>query len=236
MPPLARGELEDVRDDAVARFGSIAGFMSVAGAARLAAEASIARRKDAALAGRLIARKPLRAFVFGAIDGEFRRLLTDVPQRAAAQLVPRIQSGAKREEVREYLRDIISASLATMKSRVAKSLSMIAPTDNPPAVGANPGPAQPPAIEPKLHQALTSRLQGVAAPKVVDLLLRIMARAAAGKPWANAVFDEALAIRSEVEGEAVAAVARILTEHIDTAIRDHARQQKDEVTDAQATA
>jgi hypothetical protein len=221
--PLAPDALEAVRDDAVARFGSLEKYAAVASTARLAAEALIARRRDQALAGRLISREFVRAYLVAPIDSEFRRLLGDAARTIGAQVPGMVHAGATREAVTAFVTTIHSRSIVSLVSRLARALERAPAAESPPPIGERPARIDARrAIDPSLLTMIAHRLADVAAPAVVDAVGRAIGRAAAGKAWNGEAFDDAMGLLPGVRNQAVHDVAMRLTAHVDAVIRDHA--------------
>jgi hypothetical protein len=218
---LEFGELERVRDDALERFGSIPEFVSAAQAARAAAEASIARRKDAAFDGRLIARAHVRTYVFGAIDAEFRRLLADASARIATTALAKARAGASLQEVTTDVTDVHSQVLQALVSRARRALDNAPANDSPPDAGAASTGDQrrkSRAISHALHARIARRMHE-ATPAIVDAVAKNIARAACGTAWSSTVFTEAMELHAAARAAAEETVANRLVAHVDDVAR-----------------
>jgi hypothetical protein len=225
---VAPGELERVRDEAISRFGSLAQFVAVAQAARISADARLAQRKDAALAGRLISREHVRAYVFAPIDACFRQLLTDAARTIGLQVPALVRSGRPLEDVIALIQDIQSRALSGMRERMLRGLRSAPASDSPPAVGESTrshGTA--PMIDRRLREQLEQQLRARAGD-LVDVIGRELARAAAGKPFDAALFDQARELVAPVREEAARNIGVRMVALLDRVVRDHERERREE--------
>lgn len=195
------GDLRARTEAAVARFGSLAAYVAAAQADRLDADRAIARRRDAALAGRLIPREPVRAFVFGALDRMTRILLADFSQTAATRLHQHFAAGGSVADARTLIADLLGAHLRAGKDQSLAALDRIEPDASPPEVRAPERRAVVVSVPPSFVRALELALAEL-APSLVESTARQLARHAAGSPFSNAVFDAALALLSPVRVDA----------------------------------
>lgn len=71
---------------------------------------------------RLISRELVKTHIFAAIDGSFRRLLSDAPKTIARRVFALAKSGGTVEEAERTIREIMSSQLSHLKAKASRVL------------------------------------------------------------------------------------------------------------------
>lgn len=110
-------ELNDMTiREVISRWGTLPQFADVLEARKHIAAIREKDLKNQEKEGKLIPREPIRVLVFGAIDGVNRRLLSDAPKTVVRRIYAMARSGVDAEEAEKVVRDILSATLAPLKT------------------------------------------------------------------------------------------------------------------------
>lgn len=227
--PVTRGELSDLvalRDRVVREFGSAQEFQDWAQIRKLRAEAALAERRNDAHEGRLLSREHTRVFIWGAIESLGARLLGDVSVNLAGRLRGHFLGRGNLPDAIAILRDAFGTALTATKTETMRAIrAATAAAVDPPPMGADAfePPPPPPPITRELHAALRACVHEKMAPRIVETTSIGIARTLAGTPHNHAEFDRVTAAAEAVRADTTEHAARMLSEMLDTTIRNFMR-------------
>ena len=106
----------------VSRFGTVPQYETLLGAYAKKEQARKTRLDNEKTEGSLISRELVKAHVFGAIDGAFKRLLGDTAKTIALRLGPHIKAGGNTEDAEKIARELIASQLKPLKKTAVRVL------------------------------------------------------------------------------------------------------------------
>ena len=173
-------------------------------------------------AGRLIEREFVRQHVVSHLETLHSRLLGPGASTIAARLTGAVHAGQTAGELKALVSSILSSHLRAAKKRTRDGILAA------PIVGATPEPLTPsPPEDPStglvrdLARDIERRLREKAAPKIVDGIVRSVARlAGGGGRFDPDTFERVRAALGAVTDDAVRLAATITASHVRAALRD----------------
>jgi len=121
--PLAIESLLELKlREITERFGSVVALQDWLDARKTVSEITKLEIANAEAMGRLISRELVRTHIFGAIDSQNRRLLSDLPRTIASRLYGLAGSGAPLEEAEALVREHVSSQLKIAKETAVRIL------------------------------------------------------------------------------------------------------------------
>lgn len=122
---LSAEELEEMAEilrPLLARFGTATVFKDWLDALKKIVDIREKDLKNDEFRGRLISRELVEAHVFGAIEGTFRKLLSDSTKTIARRVFASAKSGQTIQEAEAIVHDIVSTQLQQLKAKTEKAL------------------------------------------------------------------------------------------------------------------
>lgn len=206
------------------RHGSAQGFADWLDTRRQIADTARVESRNDRDAGRLISSELVAHHVIGMLDGQNRRLLNNAPRTIAVRAMSAVRSGGTLEQVTELVRSAISSELRITVASARKAIRACSTGDNPPGVT----PAADKEQASQIHgfaRDLSASLRAEAAAKVVDFLLKEIARAACGETWNATMAAEVMATKPQLAPEASRVVGNILAAYVTSAVTDAFTQE-----------
>jgi hypothetical protein len=166
----------------------------------------------------------VKLHVFGMIEGQNRRLLTNAPRTIAIRALSAARNGAPLEQLTALVTGAISTELRVSVTRARRAIRACKTGDNPPELSPPAETKTANEIHAFAHD-LTTRLRADAVPIVIDFLLAEVARAACGETWNRAMAEQVIATKTALASEAARVVGNMLAAHVSHAVTDALTQE-----------